>query len=215
MLRTIDFASWLLPCKDQNATNITQFRHFLFRKQTTEDKYIWYEEGYQPVHHEFDAKWCVISICLTRIVGCTNLLIQRINNNTARMPCCDLENRTALEPFRDLTVPSRGKDGETKSLPQDHIVKTSEEILEVEKKRHDWVVAPNHGVSDTQQQQFKALLRKMVGNANELPVDIIKEFPAWRLPLPFTLRDSIPIPVEPNQLQAEIPCTPPPRIVYG
>ena len=31
-----DFASWLLPRHDPRITGITQFRHFLFRKQTAE-----------------------------------------------------------------------------------------------------------------------------------------------------------------------------------
>ena len=33
-----DYVAWLLPYKDKNASNITQFKNLLFRKQTVEEK---------------------------------------------------------------------------------------------------------------------------------------------------------------------------------
>lgn len=234
-----DFAAWLLPFRDERMTYITDFRHFRFTNQNQQQQEEW-TTGLGP-------RTGVVGEGLDEVEEVTRVRQFAVHNDKATMrskeymsshdteyqPGVDdlrafgpnvvlrhgpVGGTPTLEPYRDLTIPVKDKDGKDKPVPRDHVGKTHTQILEVEKEKwRAWVQAPRHGALDVQKDQFEELLETMVAHPDDLPANIPPEFVQRRfqLPLPFRIRQALPMEEPANQLDIAEPPRPPPRIGYG
>ncbi len=212
-----DFVTWFNGFRDPQIANISKFRQFTFRKQTDDEKQLYVDEGLEQ-WQEFDDRcvmWCK-EYMSTRDS-------ERQPSKEDRMeygPCAYLrtggvDGEPGRAGFRDLTVLEKDKNGKDKPMPQAYMGKTSAEILEVQKREWvAWVNNPEHGASDTQKEQFMALMDKTVGDVASIPADVVAREPRWRLPLHMGLRGAVPLPRN-VALNHPVPAAPPPRLAYG
>lgn len=212
-----DYVGWLTPFRDQRMMGITNFRHFLFRLMTPDEKLA------RPQHHASMDERAIMKLKTfmsdgddkykpgaTDIAAYGQVYVLRNGPVTGR---------PAYEEFKDLTVQTKGRDGVPKPLPASHQNKTSAQILELHKASWKaWVEDPAHGADAEQRRQFQGLLDSMYPSVADVPARVLTKEPAWGLPVRPAAGDALPsADVETEEQEQQLANSPPPspRLAYG
>ena len=208
-----DFSGWLAPFRDPGIHGINKFRHFNFRAQRA-DEFDALEDGWKE-----KARGKAIMRCKKYMSDPDRKYKPGAEDLIQYGPVVVLaggrvEGMPNYEGFRDLTVPTMGKEGVVNPLPREYNGKSSAEILDLQKRQWlRWVEDPQHGANALQRMQFRSLMNDIASAVEDLPASV--PLLPWRNVTPILLRGGALPEEEGQQVIPSSPEAPSPRISYG